>query len=385
MINCQFLLQQEGYWLWEALDTREFTIEEGKYRIIGEVNSCKNCDVEIYYAYQSFAEDKSDRLLFKRFRRLNSAGLVMIIPFTYFSPGWWEFSCESDFFAQIFGDFWGESLRLQVLPNPNSDRQVKKEKTKIKTVTKKSKKSSFFKLKSLKNPWLPNLFSFDRHESENKKNSYLLEVESVLPKKKESILLQKETVSALAGMALNIVKNDRYKKLLDIFREPDRNKIDEFPKTEVEYLPFQLNLLEMETMPQLTANFQASIGQILPPKITRSRDCTELKYPQLPKIVAAVSAPIPTINLNKPTSFKIQREDRPTTNFKKLDKYPVTGAIYSKVTTTNKNIDKVDRDFYALKLKERFWTRLSSLATPSNSGLKLNKFPKKSARNERYE
>lgn len=354
MIDWQFLMQKKDCWFWQTVDRSELTIEAGIYRIIGKGNCLQNCHVEINCSYQSFEEEnRFNKYLFKRFRCLNSAGLIMVIPFTYFSPGWWQFSCQSDVFSEIFGQFWRRILQLQVLPQQNSDRESEKYILKIKNVIKNSKKRAFFKLDRIASGFArSDLFNFVPNNIDRQKLNYVLETAAILSKKQDFTLLKQEALPILAGITLNLIALDRYKKLLEIFKESTNNKSGNLPRTKLEILPFQLNLLETPKMTQIDTNFRASLGQVLPPKIARSSlDRRQKKYPQLPRIAASV--PIPTINIDKPTSFKLAKENKNTYQKK---------SLYSQLKI-NKNIEKVDKDFKALKLKERFWLRLNSLAS----------------------
>lgn len=366
MIDWQFFIQKEGCWFWEAIERSQITIEAGRYRVIAEANSLKNCDVEINCTYDDREVAESNNLLFKRFCRFNSAGLIMVIPFTYFRAGCWQFSCESDFFTAILGDFWRESLQLQVLPIPQSDRQVKQEKLELKLQLKNSKIGSFFQLKSINNIFdRGDLFGCNTAYFNKLEKARLLELESILPRK-EALLLRKETLATLAGVTLNIINFKRYNELLQIFKKPRDRQCEAIARTKIERLPFKLNLLETEQMPELPKIFSAP-RQVLPQKIERfSLNKIGPKSPQLPKINPAL--PIPNFNINKPTSFKINRPIAQNDKSQKLAIYPLKelnqkpAFLNNSQRYTNNNIERVDRDFQALKLKERFWSRLNSLA-----------------------
>lgn len=366
MLNWQFLLQKEGYPIWEAIDSPELTIEAGIYRILGRGN-CQEKEAEIHCTYQDFSQGKSSNCLSKKVRRINPVGLVMIIPFTYFNPGYWGFSCRSTTFEEIFGESWYESFQLQVLPEINQTEIPKKFRNKLIINSQKERNissSSIFKLKTVENIFAPaQMFGFPREIPSNKASYPSKAAEFFAQRKGRAILLHKETVTSLAGVALNIIEN-KYLKLLELFfkaplpqmpqpiQQPARHR-----KTETEDLSFKLNLPEITKMVRVTTKLRVSLGQILPPKISDSSvGKKQRNSPQLPKIG---SSAIPTINLNKPTSFKIKKERKKIwNNFRKNQR------------------DSIDLKFEALKSKERFWAHLQSLIVTPDSDLEAQNISK---------
>ena len=115
MEDWEFLLQKEGDRSWLSMETPTLEIEEGKYRIAAH-SSRANLDLEIRLTHQAPEEGKSLCRSQKGFCRTNSEGLVVIIPFTDLKPGLWELSCCGDIMSELLGEFWQESLQLQVLP-----------------------------------------------------------------------------------------------------------------------------------------------------------------------------------------------------------------------------------------------------------------------------
>ncbi|MGK7916241.1 MAG: hypothetical protein AB4038_11985, partial [Prochloraceae cyanobacterium] len=115
MEDWQFLLQKEGDRCWLPVKMPLLEIEEGKYRILASGDRA-NEDLEIRLAHQASPQDKSPRCYQQRLRRTNPAGLVVIIPLTYLTPGLWELSCGGDLLSELVGKPWHKSLKLEVLP-----------------------------------------------------------------------------------------------------------------------------------------------------------------------------------------------------------------------------------------------------------------------------
>ena len=122
MEDWQFLLQKEGDRCWLPVKMPLLEIEEGKYRILASGDRA-NEDLEIHLAHQAYPQDKSPRCYQKRFRRTNPAGLVVIIPLTYLTPGLWKLSCGGDLLSELVGKPWQKSLNLEVLPKIGTGEQ----------------------------------------------------------------------------------------------------------------------------------------------------------------------------------------------------------------------------------------------------------------------
>ncbi|KAF3889461.1 MULTISPECIES: hypothetical protein [Nostocales] len=115
MENWQFLIQQQGDRSWRPLESPSEEILEGRYRIVARSNRT-NMDVEVRIAHTSTLEMPPKRRIQRRSRRINSDGLMAVIPFTYLKPGIWEMRCSSDLMSDVLGTSWQQDLRLQVLP-----------------------------------------------------------------------------------------------------------------------------------------------------------------------------------------------------------------------------------------------------------------------------
>jgi hypothetical protein len=115
MENWQFLIQKQGERSWRPLESPHKEIIEGRYRVVARSNFASK-DVEVRITHNSSLEIPPKRRIQKRSRRINSEGLVAVIPFTYLKPGIWELSCSGDLMSDFLGKPWQHSVQLQVLP-----------------------------------------------------------------------------------------------------------------------------------------------------------------------------------------------------------------------------------------------------------------------------
>ncbi|AOY78757.1 hypothetical protein BJP36_01475 [Moorena producens JHB] len=111
----EFLLQKEGERSWKPIKSSEMEIESGRYRIVARSNR-PNTDVEICVSYDSTEQVPPRRKSQKRWRRTNSEGLMVVIPFTKLKPGFWKLRCSNDIMDDFMGESWRKSLALQVIP-----------------------------------------------------------------------------------------------------------------------------------------------------------------------------------------------------------------------------------------------------------------------------
>lgn len=111
----EFLLQKEGDRSWLPLESSKVEVLEGRYRIVAH-SSQPNMAIEIRIIHDATAEMPPIRRTQKRFSRTNQNGLVVIMPFTRLLPGVWELRCTSDLLAEMLGEGWQRTIRLQVLP-----------------------------------------------------------------------------------------------------------------------------------------------------------------------------------------------------------------------------------------------------------------------------
>lgn len=116
MTDWIFLIQKEGDRTWQPLPTPILEIEENKYRIIAQTDISDLCvevriDVELLEKSASILPSCQTY-----FRRTNSQGLIIILPFTYFDAGLWQFSCCCDLMSELMGETWQVSRQILSLP-----------------------------------------------------------------------------------------------------------------------------------------------------------------------------------------------------------------------------------------------------------------------------
>ncbi|WP_373530543.1 hypothetical protein [Nostoc sp.] len=125
MEHWQFLIQKQGDRSWHILESPNLKILEGQYRVLARSN-LSNIDVEVRVTHSSTQEIHPKPRIFKRSRRINSEGLMAVIPFTYLGPGVWELRCSSDLMWDMLGKSWQYSVQLQVLSQGESGEEEKK-------------------------------------------------------------------------------------------------------------------------------------------------------------------------------------------------------------------------------------------------------------------
>src|SRR5919199_5443790 len=115
MEDWEFLLQKEGERSWQQIESPKIEIEAGRYRVVAH-SSRTNADVEICITHESTDEVPPKRRSQKRSRRTNPEGLMVVIPYTYLKPGFWEIRCCGDIMSDFLGLSWQHIVQLAVLP-----------------------------------------------------------------------------------------------------------------------------------------------------------------------------------------------------------------------------------------------------------------------------
>ncbi|XWK85756.1 MAG: hypothetical protein U7127_16175 [Phormidium sp.] len=117
----EFLIQKENDRSWQSLKSPEVELPQGRYRLVVRSNRTDS-DIDIRIIHHSIHENPPKRRLQKRSRRINSEGLMVLIPFTDLAPGIWEFRCLPDLFEDLMGEPWQKTLKITVLPpDPHPD------------------------------------------------------------------------------------------------------------------------------------------------------------------------------------------------------------------------------------------------------------------------
>jgi hypothetical protein len=280
MVYWEFILQKEGDRFWLPLNTRTIEIEEGKYRILARGDRV-NQDVEIRLTHQDFEEDKFIDCFLKRYRRINSEGLIALIPFTYLVPGLWELSCcGGDIMSDLLGESWKERLRVQVFPI------VEKYSTDWDEPSYWEEYPSYHRSNELEE-------NFVKAKS-NQLSNYSLIHET--PPQPSPVQTQNEILATLTGQHFNISSDSE--ELLEVvqYSEKDWNPLSESSfAEEQESTSVYLDLPEPKKMKKVLNQQQNSSCGILPPKISRVSNKT-VKSPQLPKLVEKAPAKITSVS-----------------------------------------------------------------------------------------
>lgn len=123
MNRWEFLIQQEGSRLWIPINSPTWELEAGKYRIVAH-SSQPNYDVEVRLTYQSSDFDKYPDQVQTCFRRTNSQGLMMVLPFSYLSPGIWELRCYGNIMSELLGQGWQKQIQLRVYSDIRQEQPI---------------------------------------------------------------------------------------------------------------------------------------------------------------------------------------------------------------------------------------------------------------------
>ncbi len=115
MKDWEFLIQREDDRTWLPLETSAVELLEGRYRMIYRCDRHPNTSVDVRIIHHATSEVPPKRRVQKRTSRTNQEGLMVVVPFTRFKPGVWEFHCSSDLMTDFFGDSWHHQVRIEIL------------------------------------------------------------------------------------------------------------------------------------------------------------------------------------------------------------------------------------------------------------------------------
>ncbi|WP_107669668.1 hypothetical protein [Cyanothece sp. BG0011] len=118
MTSWEFLIQKDDDLKWYPANSSNLELEPGKYRILGKSNRFNTVvDVRI---------SSPDQQTQSYQRRLNSQGLVMVLPFTELTPETsWNIRCHGDVLSEFLGESWTETITLTILPARDESPSVK--------------------------------------------------------------------------------------------------------------------------------------------------------------------------------------------------------------------------------------------------------------------
>ncbi|MDJ0844203.1 hypothetical protein [Crocosphaera sp.] len=107
MTSWEFLIQKDDDIKWYPASSSRLELEAGKYRILGKSNRLNTMvDVRISSPDQDTEYHQ---------RRINSQGLVMILPFTELTSGTsWDIRCQGDVLSEFLGEKWTETITLNI-------------------------------------------------------------------------------------------------------------------------------------------------------------------------------------------------------------------------------------------------------------------------------
>lgn len=123
MEDWEFLLQKEGDRSWLPINTRKLQIGAGRYRIVAHTSRTTN-PVEVRIVYQESSEVNSESISQQHSRRINSEGMLMVIPYIFLKPGIWKLSCSGDILADLLNESWREELQLQIVSEQQRENLV---------------------------------------------------------------------------------------------------------------------------------------------------------------------------------------------------------------------------------------------------------------------
>ena len=109
MKDWEFLIQKEGE-TWQPVPS-SLEIEAGKYRLAAHTQP--NLELEVSVSYRGEGRISYSR---KQQRCTNEKGLVALMSWTDLKPGHWQFNCCGDIISELLGEGWHKGLQLQVMP-----------------------------------------------------------------------------------------------------------------------------------------------------------------------------------------------------------------------------------------------------------------------------
>lgn len=109
MTSWEFLIQKDDDLKWYPVSSSNLELEPGKYRILAKSNRLNSTiDVRIRSSDQ-------EKQCYQR--RINSQGLVMILPFTELTPETaLNIRCHGDVLSEFLGESWTETITLNIAP-----------------------------------------------------------------------------------------------------------------------------------------------------------------------------------------------------------------------------------------------------------------------------
>ena len=111
----EFLIQQEGELAWLSLKSGKTEVLAGRYRVIARCDR-PNTPADISVTYEPLDRTTTSPLIRKRIKQTNEDGLMVVLPYTDFTPGLWNLGCSGRAGVGETPADWHYAAQIQVLP-----------------------------------------------------------------------------------------------------------------------------------------------------------------------------------------------------------------------------------------------------------------------------
>ena len=194
MTSWEFLIQKDDDIKWYPASSSSLQLEPGKYRILAKSNRSNTVvDVRI----TSPEKEKQYHQ-----RRINSQGLVMILPFTELKAGnSWNIRCHGDVLSEFLGETWTQNITLNVVAVKNQSPLVNSPPSSEGQVTKYNKAQEYLdQLGKLLREKIKLQLNRKPQQQEKGKTSHLLKTEYLM-----KLSLEQDEFIINAGERINLL------------------------------------------------------------------------------------------------------------------------------------------------------------------------------------
>jgi hypothetical protein len=115
MTYWEFLIQQEGDLAWLPLKSSQTEIVAGRYRVMAR-SAMANTPAELCVSYEHPHAPDAEPQTYKRTKKTNADGLMVVLPYTDFTSGIWQLGCSGRAGEGAAESDWHYAVRLHVLP-----------------------------------------------------------------------------------------------------------------------------------------------------------------------------------------------------------------------------------------------------------------------------
>lgn len=323
MQDWEFLLQQEGDESWLPITDRNLELIEGTYRVVG---FCKrsDLDVEIRITFQSEEEGKFLRRS-QRSRRIDSQGLVVIMPFTEVKAGRWEFYCSQDCQSDPSLSLVPQKLVIQVSRA-------------LESIEEKEITPSYFTSDLTEDLWAtPTTEPVTTTASASDRSTSISELEDIASITDEI----SPEIGDVENTSIDIGDNKNYTET-SLSGQKNTEKL------------YAVDLFNPRKVGIETKQITPLAGQIMPPKIPGAVYNNPDRLPQLPKFF------IPQVE----DYISSEAADLEALNFIDLDLDDLEDSelednIDRELLETEEDSSWIDEQFESLNLKEKFWSKIN--------------------------